>query len=240
MGQKVHPIGVRLGIIHHTRSNWYANKSDYALFIKEDHYLRNYIFQNWSSSLVSEVEIERRGAGVRIRVSSPQVRQLVGSEGQALEQLRSKLKEKCKKFRLDYFKDLGIQKNPTRMERIEVQIFVHQLSRAESNAQCLASFVVTEVEKRVPFRRVLRLAQERAQNLGKVRGLRLQVSGRLNGAEIARTEWLRIGRVPLQTLSADIDYSCKRAHTIYGLLGVKVWVFRPEKNFDFKLEALVL
>jgi small subunit ribosomal protein S3 len=170
--------------------------------------------------------VDRRGTGIRLRISSFQARSLVGSEGQSLEKLRFELQQKCQKFRLNYFKNfdnLKIYEN----EKIEIQVFVRQLNCSESDAQSIASFVVAEVEKRIPFRRVLRIAQERAQNLGKVRGLRLQISGRLNGAEIARTEWVRSGRVPLHTISADLDYARKNAHTIYGLLGVKVWIFRP-------------
>jgi large subunit ribosomal protein L16 len=151
---------------------------------------------------------------------------LVGPEGQSLKKLRFELQKKCKRFRLSYFKFFDSQKICT-SEKIEIQVFVRQSNCSESDAQCIASFVVTEVEKRIPFRRVLRIAQERAQNLGKVRGLRLQISGRLNGAEIARTEWVRSGRVPLHTISADLDYASKNASTIYGLLGVKVWIFRP-------------
>jgi len=154
---------------------------------------------------------------------------LVGPEGQSLKKLRFELQKKCQRFRLNYFKIFDYQKICT-SEKTEVQIFVRQSSCSESNAQSLASFVVSEVEKRIPFRRVLRIAQERAQNLGKVRGLRIQISGRLNGAEIARTEWVRSGRVPLHTLSADLDYASKNASTIYGLLGVKVWIFRPREK----------
>jgi ribosomal protein S3 len=169
--------------------------------------------------------VDRRGIGIRLRISSFQLRSLVGPEGQYLKKLRFELQKKTQRFRLNYFKFFDNRKICT-SEKIEIQIFVRQSSCLESDAQCLASFVVTEVEKRIPFRRVLRMAQERAQNLGKVRGLRLQIAGRLNGAEIARTEWVRSGRVPLHTISADLDYASKSANTIYGLLGVKVWIFR--------------
>jgi small subunit ribosomal protein S3 len=226
MGQKTHPIGFRLGITQSSRSNWYAQKSKYAFFVKEDYFLRNYVSQTRKNCNISEIEIDRRGKRIRIRISSSQLSSLVGSEGQFLEKLRLELKQKCQKFRLKYFvllEDLDVCKN----EKLDIQVFVRQLICSESDAQCIAGFVVSEVEKRIPFRRVLRIAQERAQNLGKVRGLRLQISGRLNGAEIARAEWVRSGRVPLHTISADLDYACKSAHTIYGLLGVKVWIFRP-------------
>jgi small subunit ribosomal protein S3 len=137
--------------------------------------------------------------------------------------LCGKVQKKCQLFRKKYFTtpkaSTKINTNP------EIQIFVRQLIRPEIQAKCLRDFIVTELEKRIPFRRVLRLTQERAQHLGQIRGLRIQISGRLNGADIARTEWIRIGRVPLQILSADLNYSNKTASTIYGLLGVKVWLF---------------
>ena len=227
MGQKTHPIGLRIGITQRARSNWYAKKSKYAFFVKEDHYLRNYVFKTRNTCIISKIEVDRRGIGIRLRISSPQIRSLVGPEGQSLKKLRLELQKKCLRFRINYFKIFDYQKIST-SEKIEIQIFVRQSSCSESDAQCIASFVVAEVEKRIPFRRVLRLAQERAQNLGKVRGLRIQISGRLNGAEIARTEWVRSGRVPLHTLSADLDYASKSASTIYGLLGIKVWIFRPK------------
>lgn len=227
MGQKTHPIGVRLGIIQKTRSIWYAKKSEYALFIKEDHHLRNYVIQTRNNCGISSIEIERRGYGVRVRISSAQIIPFVGKEGSSLEKLRRELQLECKKIRLNYFKLFGLLKDENLIEKFEIQIFLRQLDCPESDARCIANFIAMEVEKRVPFRRVLRLAQDRSIKLGKVRGLRIQISGRLNGAEIARTEWVRSGRVPLHTLSADLDYSRRAAHTIYGLLGIKVWIFRP-------------
>jgi small subunit ribosomal protein S3 len=156
-----------------------------------------------------------------------QVRLFVGSEGKELEGLRQKIQIKCWSFRSKYFQHFSLPKIESKMHiKPEIQIFVRQLRYPEADARCLADFIVLELEKRTIFRRVLRIAQDRAQNLGQVRGLRFQVSGRLNGVEIARTEWVRSGRVPLHTFSANLDYASKTARTIYGLLGVKVWVFR--------------
>jgi small subunit ribosomal protein S3 len=164
---------------------------------------------------------------MRLRILAAQVKPLVGLEGELLEKLQYELQQKSQKLRLDYFQHFSCLKtNIEFTEKPEIQIFVRQLVRPRANSQCLANFIVTELEKRIPFRRVIRLAQERAQNLGMVSGLRFQVSGRLNGAEIARTEWIRKGCVPLHTFSANLDYSQKTARTIYGLLGVKVWIFR--------------
>jgi small subunit ribosomal protein S3 len=228
MGQKVHPVGIRLGITKKSSSRWYATGRDYAFFLAEDKYLRDYVSHFCHQCIVSNVEIERRKIGVRIRISIAQVELFVGSEGKTLEILRRNLQQKCWSFRLDYIRHFNFSKLDFEMTRKpEIQIFIRQLKSPESDSQCLTDFVVFELEKRVPFRRVLRIAKERAQNLGQVLGLRMQISGRLNGAEIARTEWVREGRVPLHTFSADLDYACKVAHTIYGLLGIKIWIFRP-------------
>jgi large subunit ribosomal protein L16 len=237
MGQKVHPIGVRLGITKKSCSHWYAKGRDYVFFLAEDKYLRDYVFQFCRQCMISKIEIERRKAGIRFRISIAQVEFFVGSEGKILEVLRQNLKQKCGAFRSDYVRHFSFSKlileatkNP------EIQIFIRQLRSPEADSQCLTDFIVFELEKRVPFRRVLRIAKERAQNLGQVLGLRLQASGRLNGAEIARTEWVREGRVPLHTFSADLDYAQKVARTAHGLLGIKIWIFRsPALNIYLKL-----
>jgi small subunit ribosomal protein S3 len=149
-----------------------------------------------------------------------------------LERLRQELQRECNRVRAQYLELHGpafFSPGRTEQQRAlnpEIQVLVRPCANYQADAAYVAEFVVSELEKRTPFRRALRLARERAQQAG-VRGIRLQVSGRLNGAEIARTEWGRQGRVPLHTLSADIDYTCKTARTIYGLLGVKVWIFRP-------------
>jgi small subunit ribosomal protein S3 len=234
MGQKTHPIGIRLGITKKSCSCWYSTSKNYAFFLREDEYLRNYILQSFHHCIVSAINLELRGNGIRLRISLAQVRFFVGSDGKELDKLCRALKQKCWNFRSNYFRhfsssNIKIQKDT----RPEIQIFVRQLSCPEADAQFLSNFIVLELEKRLPFRRVVRIAQERAQNLGKVAGVRIQVSGRLNGAEIARTEWVRTGRVPLHTFSIDLDYSRKTARTIYGLLGIKVWIFRSNNSLCF-------
>jgi len=227
MGQKVHPVGVRLGITKKSCSRWYAKGKNYAFFLIEDRYLRDYIFHFCRQCMVSKIEIERRKVRVRLRISIAQVELFLGSEGKVLETLRRKLQRKCLSFRSDYIRHFSFLKfNFEITEQPEIQIFVRQLRSPEADSQCLTTFIVSELEKRVPFRRVLRIAKERAQNLGRVLGLRLQASGRLNGAEIARTEWVREGRVPLHTFSVDLDYAHKVARTAHGLLGIKLWIFR--------------
>jgi small subunit ribosomal protein S3 len=228
MGQKVHPVGIRLGITKKSCSHWYAIGRNYAFFLTEDKCLRDYVFQFCRQCIVSKIEIERRKVGVRLRISMAQVELFVGSEGKALTILRQRLQQRCSSFRSDYIQHFSFSKLNLEITRQpEVQIFIRQLGSPEADSQCLGDFIVFELEKRVPFRRVLRMAKERAQALGRVLGLRLQISGRLNGAEIARTEWVREGRVPLHTFSVDLDYAHKVARTAHGLLGIKIWIFRP-------------
>jgi len=184
------------------------------------------MFSNYRQCIISEIKIARRIINVFLYISATQVRPLVGPKGKFLENLSYIIQKKCQLFRKDFWSRYSISTTkPYISYKPEIQIFVRQLIRPEVQSKCLSDFIVTELEKRIPFRRVLRIVQERAQSLGQIRGLRLQISGRLNGAEIARTEWVRIGCVPLQMLSADLDYSYKTASTIYGLLGVKVWLF---------------
>jgi small subunit ribosomal protein S3 len=224
MGQKVHPIGVRLGITQASQSNWYAKGARYSFFLREDKYLRGYLFQTCRHCIISKIEIERRRTSVRIRLSAARIIPLVGVEGKSLEKFRQDLQQKCQRFRRRFFRSLVSPRVNEITESLSIQIFVRQLSCPEADAQYLAGFIVTELEKRAPFRRILRMTQERARNSN--RGLRLQISGRLNGSEIARSEWVRRGCVPLHTFSIDLDYAYKTARTIYGLLGVKVWISR--------------
>ncbi len=232
MGQKANPLGLRLGITQRHRARWYAPPEQYAYLVLEDQRLRDYVLRTRRPCSISEVLIERRGNTVRLRISAAQIRPLVGADGSALERLRQELQRECNRVRSQYLELHGpsfFQPGRTEHQRAlnpEVQVFVRPCTNYQADASYVAEFVVSELEKRTPFRRALRLARERAQQAG-VRGIRLQVSGRLNGAEIARKEWVRQGRVPLHTLSADLDYTCKTARTIFGLLGVKVWIFRP-------------
>jgi small subunit ribosomal protein S3 len=227
MGQKIHPVGIRLGITKISSSRWFTKNTNYAFFIREDQHIRHYVNQTYNHCIISEIKIERRMIGVRVRISAAQVKPLLGLGRGNIEKLRCSLQKECQHLRQDYLRHTSTSKIDSIVyEKTEVQVFVKQVICPEKEAQCLADFIVTELEKRTPFRRILRISQERAEGLGQTKGLRIQVSGRLNGAEIARTEWIRRGRVPLHTFSADLDYACKTASTIYGLLGIKVWIYR--------------
>lgn len=210
MGQKTHPLGFRLGITQEHKSIWYARLNQYSTILKEDDKLREYFNKLAKVNSISNVQIARSTLmdHIKINIQTGKPGLLIGESGIGLE----KLLEKTKKLVPD---------------KQQVSINVFEVKVPDLNATLLADSVVDQLEKRVAFRRAIRDALFRAHGQN-VRGIKIQVSGRLNGAEIARSEWVREGRVPLQTLRADIDYATKEAHTIYGVLGIKVWLFKNE------------
>lgn len=210
MGQKTHPLGFRLGITQNHRSTWYANLNKYANVLKEDDIIRTYINTISKTNSISKVQINRNGLNdqIQLNIDTGKPGILVGDLGTGLETLLTNIKKKLPSNRL-------------------VTINVFEVEKVDLDASLLADLVAEQLEKRVAFRRAIREALQRAQKQN-VNGIKIQVSGRLNGAEIARSEWIREGRVPLQTLRADIDYATKEANTIYGVLGIKVWLFKSE------------
>ena len=210
MGQKTHPLGFRLGITQKHRSAWYADFKQYSNLLEEDDKIRTYIGNVAKFASISNIYINRNGVGDRIELNIETARpgMLVGDKGSKIKTLASNIK----KF---------ISHN------CKITINIVEIENVNSNASLIADLVVQQLEDRVAFRRAIREALKCAQD-NEVNGIKIQVSGRLNGAEIARSEWIREGRVPLQTLRADIDYATKEANTIYGVLGVKVWLFKNE------------
>jgi small subunit ribosomal protein S3 len=213
VGQKIHPVGFRLGITHEHQSRWFAVPERYPELLQEDHKLRKYIelklgrlAQN--NAGISEVRIERKADQIDLEVRTARPGVVVGRGGQGIEALRTGLQGL-----------LGSNR--------QIRINVVEVQRVDADAYLIAEYIAQQLERRVSFRRVVRQAIQRAQRAG-IQGIKIQVSGRLNGAEIARTEWTREGRVPLHTLRADIDYSYCTAKTVYGILGIKVWVFKGE------------
>ena len=210
MGQKTHPLGFRLGITQNHKSTWYANFNQYSNILEEDNKIRTYISTISKLNSISNVQINRNGLNNQIQLSietgKPGI--LVGKLGSGLETLLTNVKKKLPDER-------------------QVTINIVEVEKVDLDANLLADLVAEQLEKRIAFRRAIREALQRAQKQN-VNGIKIQVSGRLNGAEIARSEWIREGRVPLQTLRADIDYATKEANTIYGVLGIKVWLFRSE------------
>ena len=210
MGQKTHPLGFRLGIIQEHKSVWYANFNQYANVLKEDDKIRSYIETIAKPNSISNVRINRNGLNdqIQLNIETGKPGILVGDLGVGLETLLKNIKKLL----------------PTNRQ-LTINLF--EVEKVDLNASLLADLVAEQLEKRIAFRRAIREALQRAQKQN-VNGIKIQVSGRLNGAEIARSEWIREGRVPLQTLRADIDYATKEANTIYGVLGIKVWLFKSE------------
>ncbi|MEH2453250.1 30S ribosomal protein S3 [Nostoc sp.] len=213
MGQKIHPVGFRLGITHEHQSRWFAVPDRYPELLQEDYKLRQYIEQKLgrlaqNNAGISEVRIERKADQIDLEVRTARPGVVVGRGGQGIESLRTGLQGL-----------LGSNR--------QIRINVVEVQRVDADAYLIAEYIAQQLERRVSFRRVVRQSIQRAQRAG-VQGIKIQVSGRLNGAEIARTEWTREGRVPLHTLRADIDYSYCTAKTVYGILGIKVWVFKGE------------
>src|SRR6476469_5172761 len=209
MGQKIHPIGFRLGITQEHRSRWYADAKRYPELLQEDHKIRQFVERTLSNAGIAAVRIERKADQIDLEIHTARPGVVVGRGGAGIEQLRAGLVQ-----------ELGSGSRQIRINVVEVQ-------RVDADAGLIAEYIAQQLERRVSFRRVVRQAIQRAQR-AEVQGIKVQVSGRLNGAEIARTEWTREGRVPLHTLRADIDYAYRTAKTIYGILGVKVWIFKGE------------
>ncbi len=208
MGQKIHPIGFRLGITKEHQSCWYADTKRYPELLQEDRRIREYVAKELSNAGISQVKIERKADQIDLAIHTARPGVVVGRGGTGIEKLRNELQGTVGNNR-------------------QIRINVIEVPRVDADAALVAEYITQQLERRVSFRRVVRQAIQRSQK-AEVQGIKIQVSGRLNGAEIARTEWVREGRVPLHTLRADIDYAYRTALTIYGILGVKVWVFKGE------------
>ena len=209
MGQKVHPHGFRLGFNKTWRSRWFADR-DYSKLLHEDLKLRDRLKERFAHAGVSKIEIERAANKLKIDIYTSRPGIIIGRKGTEVDKLKTE-----------------IQKQTNR----EVFINIQEIQKPELDAQLIGESVAMQLEKRVAFRRAMRKAVESALRFG-ARGIKVRVSGRLNGAEIARSEWYREGRVPLHTLRADIDYGFAEAHTTYGIIGVKVWIYKGEV-FDY-------
>ncbi len=206
MGQKVHPTGFRLGIVKKHRSIWYANQRDYADRLNADLEVRDYIEKRLSHASVSRVEIERPAESAKITIHTARPGVVIGKKGEDVEKLRQAVAAK-----------IGVP----------VHINIEEVRKPDLDAALVAQNVAQQLERRVMFRRAMKRAVQNTMRQG-AEGMRIQVGGRLGGAEIARTEWYREGRVPLHTLRADIDYATCEASTTYGIIGVKVWIFKGE------------
>jgi len=206
LGQKVHPTGFRLGVIKDWDGRWYANRKEYADLLHEDLEIRRRIKKRFFTAGVSKVEIERAANKAKITIHTARPGMVIGKGGAEVDRLRKELEQETGK---------------------QLQINIVEIKRPELDAQLVAENIAFQLERRVSFRRAMRQAQSRAIRLGAL-GIKVRVSGRLNGAEIARTEWTPEGSIPLHTLRADIDYGFAEADTTYGRIGVKVWIYKGE------------
>ncbi len=206
MGQKVHPTGIRLGIVKEHNSIWYADKKNYANQLITDLEVRDYLMKKLEPASVCRVVIERPAQTARITIHTARPGIVIGRKGEDVEKLRKDLAER-----------MGVP----------VHINIEEVRKPDVDAKLVAMNVAQQLERRVMFRRAMKRVVQNALRQG-AEGIKVQVSGRLGGAEIARTEWYREGRVPLHTLRADIDYATHEAQTTYGILGVKVWIFKGE------------
>ncbi len=206
MGQKVHPTGIRLGYIKDWSSRWYANTQDYPKCLLQDIQVRALLKSKLAHASVSRIQINRAASNAHITIHTARPGIVIGKKGEDIEKLRQKVSS---------------------MIGIPVQLNVEEIRKPELDAQLVAESVTQQLEKRIMYRRAMKRAVTNTMRLG-AEGIKINVAGRLNGAEIARSEWYREGRVPLHTLRADIDYGFAEANTTYGIIGVKVWIFKGE------------
>jgi small subunit ribosomal protein S3 len=206
MGQKIHPTGFRLAVSRNWASRWYANNRDFAGMLAEDIKVREYLKSKLKNAAVSRVLIERPAKNARITIYSARPGVVIGKKGEDIENLKKELSSR-----------LGVP----------VAVNIEEVRKPEVDAQLIADSITQQLEKRIMFRRAMKRAMQNAMRLG-AQGIKIMSSGRLNGIEIARTEWYREGRVPLHTLRADIDYGFSEAKTTYGVIGVKVWVYKGD------------
>ncbi len=215
MGQKVQPNGIRLGIVKDWSAKWYANNSNYAKILASDLKIRAYLTKKLSNAAVSKIAIDRPAQNLNVTIFTARPGIVIGKKGEDIEKLRFAL---------------------ARLNGSPVQVAVEEIRKPELDAKLVAENICQQLEKRIMFRRAMKRAVQNSMRLG-AQGVKIMLSGRLNGAEIARTEWYREGRVPLHTLRADIDYGVHEALTTYGIIGVKVWIFKGEILKEEKVET---
>lgn len=218
MGQKVNPHAMRIGIIADWNAQWYANKKDFAKNIKQDYDIRTFIKKKYGSCSISKVVIERSQEKITVNIYTARTGMLIGVKGAGVEQIRNELK-----------KLLGIE---------DIRINIFEVKKADLDATLVAESIAAQLEKRASFRRTMKQAMGRVMRSG-AKGVKVMVAGRLDGAEIARSEHYHEGSIPLQTLRADIDYGVAEAHTTFGIIGVKTWIYKGEILPEIKKKPAV-
>lgn len=220
MGHKTNPTGIRLGITTDWQSRWFGARKRYTENLRKDVEMREFIRSQWKSAMIASVEIERSTNALRIilRTSRPGV--LIGRGGTGIEDLTRVIKKR-------FFAG----------KRIELKVEVQEVKHVEENAMLIAYQVAEQLEKRMPFRRILKTTLDQIEGNKNVQGMKIEVSGRLGGAEMSRREWLSKGKIPLHTLRSDIDFAKAEARTTYGVIGVKVWVYKGDKFVTKEVET---
>lgn len=206
MGQKIHPTGFRLAVTKNWASRWYANSSKFATMLNEDIKVRDFLKSKLANASVGRVVIERPAKNAKITIHTARPGVVIGKKGEDIELLKGQLQK---------------------ILNVPVHVNIEEIRKPEIDAQIIADSISSQLEKRVMFRRAMKRAMQNAMRLG-AQGIKIMSSGRLNGIEIARTEWYREGRVPLHTLRADVDYATSEARTTYGIIGIKVWVYKGD------------
>ena len=216
MGQKVNPVAMRLGITQECKSKWFANSRDYAKYLNADLRVRDFLLKKLKNASVSHIHIERPARNAKVSIYSARPGVIIGKKGGEVERLRDQV---------------------SKIMGVPVHLTIEEIRKPELNAKLVAEGIAQQLERRIMFRRAMKRAVQSTLRQGAL-GIKVNVGGRLGGAEIARSEWYREGRVPLHTFRADIDYGTARANTTYGVIGVKVWIFKGE-IIDVKEEAPV-
>lgn len=217
MGRKVNPFFFRLGEITTWRSRWF-NAKKFKNFLKEDYYLRDFVFQKLRKSGLSNIEIERSQNNIKIIIFTSRPGLIIGKGGAGIESLKNEIEG-------FYTRKIKVDKNA----KVNIKLQIEEIAKPDSNAQIVGQQIADQIEKRIPFRRTLKQALDKVSQDKDVKGVKVMMSGRLDGSEMARREWLSKGKVPLQTLRSDIDFARVNAYCRYGVIGIKVWIYKGEK-----------
>jgi len=215
MGQKVHPLSLRIGLGADWQSRWFGKKGKYREFLEQDVRLRIFIIKKLDKAGFSSVKIERSANLINIIIQTSRPGLIIGRGGSGAEELKDEIKKFLRKI------------NPV-LDKTEVRLEIEEIKQASARAAVIADDMAAQVEKRFPYRRVMKQVLSKAAQNKEIQGIKVMVKGRLNGAEIARKEWLKKGKIPLQTLRSNIDYAQTTAYTTYGTIGIKVWVYKGE------------
>lgn len=214
MGHKVHPFVFRIGIVTNWKSRWFSNKN-YKEFLEQDVRLREFITKKLDKAGVNKIEIERSVNSINVIVQTARPGLVIGRGGSGAEELKKEIKK-------------VLQKHDPKAKDLEVRLDIEEVRQPNAQARVVALDIANQIERRLPYRRIIKQTLDRVMQNRDIKGAKIMVKGRLNGAEIARKEWLKKGRIPLQTLRSDIDYARATAYTTYGTIGVKVWIYKGE------------